>query len=127
MSLPLSLLLVATRLTALYGRGLNINHPQILAPVSISFPAAYAEYVRLLISARASAAASGASATPGRIWGKDVAREAWEKLIDWGIVVPLSGGSTGDGRMFKIEISFEEVTNLAGNGGGALGRWWREG
>ena len=111
----------------MHDRGLNTNHPQILAPLTLSFPAAYSEYVRLLTSARVSAAASGASATPGRIWGKDVAREAWEKLISWGLVVPLGGGSAGDGRMFKVEVSFEEVVNFVGQGGGTLGRWWREG
>lgn len=88
----------------------------------------YAEYVRLLTSAKASASSFGAAATPGRIWGKDVAREAWEKLVDWGLVVPVSANAVaGDARMFRIEISFEEVVDGMGEGGsGALGRWWRD-
>ncbi|PGH12885.1 hypothetical protein AJ79_03985 [Helicocarpus griseus UAMH5409] len=127
-SLPLSLLLAATRLTALHDSGLNTSHPQTTAPLTLSFPAAYAEYVRLLTSAKISASASGAAATPGRVWGKDVAREAWERLVGWGLVVPVGGGSgMGDGRMFRIEISFEEVLDGVGDSGvGALGRWWRE-
>ncbi|PGH31254.1 origin recognition complex subunit 4 [[Emmonsia] crescens] len=127
-SLPLSLLLAATRLTALHEPGLNATQPQAPAPLTLSFPAAYAEYVRLLTSAKISASASGAAATPGRVWGKDVAREAWEHLVNWGLVVPVGGGSgMGDGRMFRIEISFEEVLDGVGdNGVGALGRWWRE-
>ncbi|OAT11938.1 origin recognition complex subunit 4 [Blastomyces gilchristii SLH14081] len=127
-SLPLSLLLAATRLTALHDPGLNATQPQAPTPLTLSFPAAYAEYVRLLTSAKTSASAAGAAATPGRVWGKDVAREAWERLVNWGLVVPVGGGSgMGDGRMFRIEISFEEVLDGVGDSGvGALGRWWRE-
>ncbi|KAL1885684.1 origin recognition complex subunit 4 [Paecilomyces lecythidis] len=124
--LPLSLLLAATRLTALHDPGSDAPHPQLLAPLAISFPAAYAEYVRLLTTAKASASASGATATPGRVWGRDIAREAWEKLAEWGVIVPVGGGAnTADGRMFRIEVSFEEVVDMVG-GGGALGRWWRD-
>lgn len=125
-SLPLSLLLAASRLTALHDPGADPTHPQAVAPLALSFPAAYAEYVRLLTSAKANASASGAAATPGRVWGRDVAREAWEKLVSWGVVVPLgTGNGTTDGRMFRVEVSFEEVAEMVG-AGGALGRWWRE-
>lgn len=126
-SLPLSLLLAATRLTALYDPGNEPTQPQGLAPLALSFPAAYAEYVRLLTSAKTSASVSGATATPGRVWGRDVAREAWEKLVTWGLVNPVGAGSgTADGRMFRVEVSFEEVVGMAGSGG-SLGRWWRDG
>ncbi|PLB33448.1 origin recognition complex subunit 4 [Aspergillus candidus] len=126
-SLPLSLLLAAARLTALYDPGPDTAQPQALAPLALSFPAAYAEYVRLLTSAKTSASVSGAAATPGRVWGRDVAREAWEKLVSWGLVSAVGGGSgTADGRMFRVEISFEEVVDMAGSGG-SLGKWWRDG
>ncbi|KKK17988.1 hypothetical protein P175DRAFT_0502918 [Aspergillus ochraceoroseus IBT 24754] len=126
-SLPLSLLLAATRLTALYDPGLEAAQTQDLAPLALSFPATYAEYVRLLTSAKTSASVSGASVTPGRVWGRDVAREAWEKLVSWGLISPVGGGSgTADGRMFRVEVSFEEVVAMAGSGG-SLGRWWRDG
>ncbi|KAL2834450.1 origin recognition complex subunit 4 C-terminus-domain-containing protein [Aspergillus cavernicola] len=126
-SLPLSLLLAATRLAALYDPGLETAQPQDLAPLALSFPAAYAEYVRLLTSAKTSASVSGASVTPGRVWGRDVAREAWERLVSWGLISVVGGGSgTADGRMFRVEISFEEVVDMVGSGG-SLGRWWRDG
>ncbi|KAH8691349.1 putative origin recognition complex subunit Orc4 [Talaromyces proteolyticus] len=125
-SLPLSLLLAATRLTAIYDPGLDVSNPQDTAPLALSFPAAYTEYVRLLTSAKASAAAQGAAVTGGRVWGRDVSREAWEKLVSWGVVVPLgSGNGTTDGKMFRVEVSYEEVTDMVG-GGGSLGRWWRD-
>ena len=126
-SLPLSLLLAATRLTALYDPGNDATaQPQSLAPLALSFPAADAEYVRLLTSAKVSASVSGATATAGRVWSRDVAREAWEKLVSWGLVNPVGGGSgTADGRMFRVEVSFEEVVEMAGSGG-SLGRWWRD-
>ncbi|KAJ0417108.1 origin recognition complex subunit 4 C-terminus-domain-containing protein [Aspergillus carlsbadensis] len=129
-SLPLSLLLAATRLAALYDPSLEsaaqTQQQADLAPLALSFPAAYAEYVRLLTSAKTSASVSGASVTPGRVWGRDVAREAWERLVSWGLISPVGGGSgTADGRMFRVEISLEEVVGMAGSGG-SLGRWWRD-
>ncbi|KAL1953751.1 hypothetical protein VTO42DRAFT_2315 [Malbranchea cinnamomea] len=127
-SLPLSLLLTATRLTALHDPGLSASNAHASGTFTLSFATVYAEYVRLLTSAKASASASGAAATPGRIWGKDAAREAWEKLVDWGLVVPVSADvGIGDAKMFRVEISFEEVVEAMGQeGSGALGRWWRD-
>ncbi|CAI7615803.1 unnamed protein product [Penicillium glandicola] len=125
-SLPLALLVAATRLAALFDPGNDGSQSQSMSPLALSFPAAYAEYVRLLTSAKISASVSGAAATPGRVWGRDVARESWEKLLSWGLVTPVgSGNGTADGQMFRVEISFEEVIEMAGSGG-ALGQWWRE-
>ncbi|KAJ5274198.1 hypothetical protein N7505_002743 [Penicillium chrysogenum] len=125
-SLPLALLVAATRLAALFDPGNDGSQSQSMGPLALSFPAAYAEYVRLLTSAKTSASVSGAAATPGRVWGRDVARESWEKLLSWGLVTPVgSGNGTADGQMFRVEISFEEVIEMAGSGG-ALGQWWRE-
>ncbi|KAJ5444562.1 uncharacterized protein N7458_008434 [Penicillium daleae] len=125
-SLPLSLLLAATRLAALFDPSNDSIQAQSIAPLALSFPAAYAEYVRLLTSAKTSASISGAAATPGRVWGRDVARESWEKLVTWGLVTPVgSGNGTADGQMFRVEISFEEVVEMAGTGS-SLGQWWRE-
>ncbi|KAJ5702762.1 hypothetical protein N7488_010310 [Penicillium malachiteum] len=126
-SLPLALLLAATRLAALFDPGHDTIQAQSIAPLALSFPAAYAEYVRLLTSAKTSASVSGAAATPGRIWGRDVARESWEKLVSWGLVTPVgAGNSTADGQMFRVEISFEEVVEMAGSSS-SLGQWWRDG
>ncbi|KAJ5428491.1 hypothetical protein N7445_009945 [Penicillium cf. griseofulvum] len=125
-SLPLALLVAATRLAALFDPGNDGSQSHSMGPLALSFPAAYAEYVRLLTSAKISASVSGAAATPGRVWGRDVARESWEKLLSWGLVTPVgSGNGTADGQMFRVEISFEEVIEMAGSGG-ALGQWWRE-
>ncbi|EGE00636.1 origin recognition complex subunit Orc4 [Trichophyton tonsurans CBS 112818] len=121
-SLPLSLLLTATRLTALH------ESTATAASHSLSFAAVYSEYVRLLTAAKASASASGAAATPGRVWGKEAAKEAWEKLVEWGLVLPANGYGMGDGKTFRVEVSFEEaVAALGSTGAGALGRWWRDG
>ncbi|KAJ5599295.1 hypothetical protein N7450_000362 [Penicillium hetheringtonii] len=126
-SLPLALLVAATRLAALFDPGSEGVTAQGLAPLALSFSAAYAEYVRLLTTAKTSASVSGAAATAGRVWGRDVSREAWEKLVTWGLVTPVgSGNGTADGQMFRVEISFEEVIDMAGSGG-SLGQWWRDG
>ncbi|DAA74933.1 TPA_exp: putative Origin recognition complex subunit Orc4 [Trichophyton benhamiae CBS 112371] len=125
-SLPLSLLLTATRLTALHES--TATATATAASLSLSFAAVYSEYVRLLTVAKASASASGAAATPGRVWGKEAAKEAWEKLVDWGLVLLVNGYGMGDGKMFRVEVSFEEaVAALGSTGAGALGRWWRDG
>ncbi|EGD88595.1 hypothetical protein H112_03514 [Trichophyton rubrum D6] len=125
-SLPLSLLLTATRLTALHESMATAT--ATAASLSLSFAAVYSEYVRLLTAAKASASASGAAATPGRVWGKEAAKEAWEKLVEWGLVLPVNGYGMGDGKMFRVEVSFEEaVAALGSTGAGALGRWWRDG
>ncbi|KAJ5175993.1 uncharacterized protein N7482_001870 [Penicillium canariense] len=125
-SLPLALLLAATRLAALFDPGNDGAQTHSVAPLALSFSAAYAEYVRLLTSAKISASVSGAAATPGRVWGRDVARESWEKLVSWGLVTHVGSGSgTADGQMFRVEISFEEVVEMAGTGS-SLGQWWRE-
>ncbi|KAK2841624.1 hypothetical protein FQN49_006074 [Arthroderma sp. PD_2] len=127
-SLPLSLLLTATRLTALHEPAANSGNGPTIASLTLPFPAVYTEYVRLLTSAKASASASGAAATPGRVWGKESAKEAWEKLVEWGLVMPASGYGMGDGKMFRVEVSFEEAVSALGTtGAGALGRWWRDG
>ncbi|KAK2759484.1 hypothetical protein FQN54_002962 [Arachnomyces sp. PD_36] len=136
-SLPLSLLLAATRLTALHDPGLNSKSTTKPTALNLSFSIAYTEYVRLLTSAKASASASGATATAGRVWGRDVAREAWGKLVKWGILEPVGsgansyedgggGGGGEDGKMYRAEVSFEEVVELVGVEG-SLGRWWRDG
>lgn len=119
--------MAATRLAALFDPGSEGVTAQGLAPLALSFSAAYAEYVRLLTTAKTSASVSGAAATAGRVWGRDVSREAWEKLVTWGLVTPVgSGNGTADGQMFRVEISFEEVIDMAGSGG-SLGQWWRDG
>ncbi|KAI5286328.1 hypothetical protein KEM54_006877 [Ascosphaera aggregata] len=130
-SLPLSLLLAATRLTAIHDTGSVSNYASFsAAPLSLSFAAVYSEYVRLITSAKVSASVSGAAATSGRVWSKDVAREAWEKLAEWGLIVPANVGTAGAGdlRKFRMETPFEEVLDELGEqeAGGALGKWWRE-
>lgn len=57
--------------------------------------------------------------------------------MKWGILVPVGsgvedggggggGGVMEDGKMYRAEVSFEEVVDLVGVGG-SLGRWWRDG
>lgn len=61
--------------------------------------------------------------------------------MKWGILVPVGSGANGvedggggvgggggmeDGKMYRAEVSFEEVVELVGVGG-SLGKWWRDG
>lgn len=57
-----------------------------------------------------------------------MAQESWEKLVDWGLIMPVARGSgIGGTRTFRVEVSFEEVVDSMGEAGsGALGRWWKD-
>ncbi|EHK97370.1 hypothetical protein M7I_6880 [Glarea lozoyensis 74030] len=52
-----------------------------------------------------------------KVWGRDVALDAWEKLAEYELLVPLSigGGNTrgqdsgASGRMWKIDVGLEEI------------------
>ncbi|KAJ5974136.1 hypothetical protein N7481_011346 [Penicillium waksmanii] len=102
-SLPLALLVAATRLAALFDPGNEGMQAQNFC----------------LCVWRGGYGWSGL--------GRDVSREAWEKLVTWGLVTPVgSGNGTADGQMFRVEISYEEVIDMAGSGG-SLGQWWRDG
>ncbi|KIW06127.1 uncharacterized protein PV09_03292 [Verruconis gallopava] len=107
--LALSLLIAACRLTIIHSTD------------TTNFPLAYAEYVSLASKARVNSAASGAlaSGSGSRVFGKAVARKEWEKLVGYGIVVPVASGAfglgsvaTGAGKgmeLVRVDIALEEI------------------
>ena len=117
-SLSLALLIAAARLPLLT----NSDH--------ISFSLAYDEYRALTTKARLAASSGGAQVhggVAGRVWGRDVARGAWEGLIDSGLVLPEdSGGAIGMG-MCRVDVALEEIEPAYGKGmEKALLKWCRE-
>ncbi|EGP87259.1 uncharacterized protein MYCGRDRAFT_93387 [Zymoseptoria tritici IPO323] len=106
--LQLALLISAARLT-------NIYNTEI-----ISFNLAYDEYKNLASKAKLQASASGALAqgAGSRVWGKAVAKGAWEGLVECGLVME-------DGRGGRVDVAMEEIGG-SGVDLGAWGRWCRE-
>jgi len=87
-----------------------------------NFPLAYAEYVSLASKARINSAASGALASGAgtRVFGKEVARREWEKLVRYGLLVavasgafslgvPSTGGAGKGMEMVRVDVALEEI------------------
>lgn len=71
-----------------------------------------------------------------KIWGVEAAGAAWEELSEWEILVPagLGKGKGGDDapeiRMWKVDVTLEEVGACLVDGGGrmsdVLTKWCKE-
>ncbi|KAL8809829.1 MAG: hypothetical protein Q9223_002086 [Gallowayella weberi] len=111
--LELSLLIAAARLDI------------ILDTNTCSFASVYDEYV--LLARRVKLQSNNVSAVGGagaRVWGKDVARGAWERLMDLELVIGAGGG--GGGQMCRVDVALEEIGPSVAGMGPTLARWCRE-
>lgn len=110
-TLQLALLICSARLT-------NIFNTEI-----ISFALAYEEYRTLASKAKLQASASGALAQGAgtRVWGKEIAKAAWQELVEVGLVIE-DGRAGGTGR---VDVGLEEI-GMCGVELGMWGRWCRE-
>jgi len=99
-----------------------------------NFGLAYAEYSTLVSKVRVQSASSGAiaSGAGSRVFSKNVARGAWEGLVEMGLLVPVLGGHGimgGVARgMVRCDVSLEEIGEVVrGMGVGAtVERWCRQ-
>lgn len=111
--LQLSLLIAAARLTIIHDTEV------------VSFALAHAEYVSLASKAKIAASASGqvvVGGGVGRVWGKEVARNAWEGLERRKLVLV-----EGRGGGYRVDVRLEEIGEAEGvEMGGLMGRWCRE-
>lgn len=108
-TLQLALLICAARLT-------NIYNTEV-----ISFALAYEEYKVLASKARLQASASGAIGTT-KVWGKDLAKGAWDELLEIGLVMEDGRSGSGTGR---VDVALEEI-GMCGIELGAWGKWCKE-
>lgn len=106
-TLQLALLVCAARLTNIYNTEL------------ITFPLVYEEYKVLASKAKLQATAAGGIAT-AKVWGKNVARGAWEGLIDVALV--MQDGSSAAGR---VDVGLEELRDCGVDMGGWQ-KWCKE-
>ncbi|OQO05524.1 hypothetical protein B0A48_09294 [Cryoendolithus antarcticus] len=108
-TLEVALLICAARQTAIYSTEL------------ISFNLVYEEYKVLASKAKLQAAASGAMGGAAKVWGREVARDAWRSLSDAGLMI-AEGGGDGIGR---ADVGLEEIGESGADLGG-WGRWCKE-
>jgi len=92
---------------------------------------------------QASASGALAQGSGSKIWGREVARGAWEDLAGWEIIVPVVGAGIGTGkggkggegeaetRMWRVDVSLEEIgASLLADGvvrSEVLLKWCKEG
>jgi origin recognition complex subunit 4 len=113
-TLQLALLICAARQTTIH------------ATESVSFNLAYEEYKLLASKAKIQAAASGAMGAGGRLWSKDVAKDAWMDLVDMGLMMDdVYSGRGGGGTAGRADVSLEEI-GQSGIDLGSWGRWCKE-
>ncbi|KAI5836903.1 origin recognition complex subunit 4 C-terminus-domain-containing protein [Morchella snyderi] len=94
-----------------------------------NFHMAYGEYASLVGGVKVAAAAAGVVA--GRVWGREVARGAWERLAEYGLLTAVGKGGAGAEGMWRVEVGLGEIGGVvekggAGGGRGGLGKWCRE-
>lgn len=98
--LELALLIAAARLDI------------ILDTDTCNFSMAYDEYSSLTSRHKIQTSSTGMAAlgSSAKIWGREVALGAWERLVDYELLVPagIGGGTSRDfgvrGRMWKIDV-----------------------
>lgn len=98
-----------------------------------NFNLAYDEYLNLASRAKMLSSASGAMATGGgaRVWGREVAMGAWERLEALELLVPaLGAGGAGamadvgrSGKLWKVDVGLEEIGASRLEMSAAMMRW----
>ncbi|KAH8804956.1 origin recognition complex subunit 4 C-terminus-domain-containing protein [Xylogone sp. PMI_703] len=121
-TLDLSLLISAARLDI------------ILDTDTVNFAMAYDEYSTLTSRHKIQSSATGLTAlgSSAKVWGREVALDAWERLIDVGLLVPVGYGGSEFGRdgglggkMFKVDVGLEEIPGSA-ELNAVMNKWCRE-
>lgn len=116
-SLALSLLIAAARLDI------------ILDTDTCNFNMVYDEYSTLAGKVRlaASTTVTGVG-IGGRVWGQEVARAAWERLVEVELLIPAvgSGSGMGAGDMVKCDVALEEIEGAVPDIDRTLEKWCRE-
>ncbi|PSS25548.1 hypothetical protein M430DRAFT_96512 [Amorphotheca resinae ATCC 22711] len=120
--LELALLIAAARLDI------------ILDTDTCNFAMAYDEYSSLTSRHKIQTSSTGMAAlgSSAKIWGRDVALGAWERLVDYQLLVPagIGGGAGRDfgagGRMWKVDVGLEEITGSVPGISAVMAKWCRE-
>ncbi|MCJ1292115.1 hypothetical protein MMC34_003665 [Xylographa carneopallida] len=108
----------------------------ILDTDTCNFNMAYDEYTSLASRAKMLSSASGAAAVGGgaRVWGRDVALGAWERLELLELLVPALGAGGGaamaevgrSGKLWKVDVGLEEIGASQLEMGSVMAKWCKE-
>lgn len=120
--LELALLIAAARLDI------------ILDTDTCNFAMAYDEYGSLTSRHKIQTSSAGVTAlgASAKVWIRDVALEAWERLAEYGLLVPagIGGGSAKEfgagGRMWKVDVGLEEIAGSVESLSVVMAKWCRE-
>ncbi|KAK8167686.1 origin recognition complex subunit 4 C-terminus-domain-containing protein [Phyllosticta citrichinensis] len=124
--LQLALLIAAARLDVIHDTD------------TCNFNMAYAEYAALASSAKVASAAGGALASGIKVWGREVARAEWERLVQWELLLPVvanvvggggaaaRGGGVGDTAMVRCDVAMEEIAPSVPGIERVMERWCRQ-
>lgn len=119
------LLISAARLDAIYNASV------------VNFNLVYHHYVELASRLRLQSSASGALAQGGvtKIWGREVAKGAWEELGHWEVLMPATlakgkGEEAPDTKMWRVDVTLEELGTCVSDAGPGvsevLSKWCKE-
>lgn len=91
-----------------------------------TFGMAYDEYVQLASKVKTASSVAGQAAVGGgsRVWGREVAKEAWERLVELELVVSVSMGRRGG--MWRVDVALEEIAPSVPGLGSIMAKWCRE-
>lgn len=91
-----------------------------------TFGMAYDEYVQLASKVKTASSVAGQAAVGGesRVWGREVAKEAWERLVELELVISVSEGRRGG--MWKVDVALEEIAPSVPGLGSVMAKWCRE-
>lgn len=120
--LELALLIAAARLDI------------ILDTDTCNFAMVYDEYSSLTSRHKIQTSSTGVNAlgSSAKVWGRDVALGAWERLAEYEVLIPAAIGGNGGkefgtgGRMWKVDVGLEEIPGSVDGLSGVMAKWCRE-
>ncbi|KAE8450499.1 hypothetical protein EG329_006229 [Mollisiaceae sp. DMI_Dod_QoI] len=105
----------------------------ILDTDTCNFAMAYDEYSSLTSRHKIQTSSSGVNAlgSSAKVWGRNVALGAWERLAEYDLLVPAgTGASVKDlgnaGRMWRVDVGLEEITGSVNSISSVMTKWCRE-
>ncbi|TGO38472.1 hypothetical protein BHYA_0074g00200 [Botrytis hyacinthi] len=104
----------------------------ILDTDTCNFAMAYDEYSSLTSRYKIQTSSTGVAALGGsaKVWGRDVALGAWERLVDYDLLISAAIGAAQvggiAGRMWKVDIALEEIPGSVEGLTGVMLKWCRE-
>ncbi|KAM3085221.1 origin recognition complex subunit 4 [Clarireedia jacksonii] len=104
----------------------------ILDTDTCNFAMAYDEYSSLTSRHKIQTSSTGVTALGGsaKVWGRDVALGAWERLVDYDVLIPAAIGAAQvgglAGRMWKVDVALEEIPGCVDSLPGVMQKWCRE-